>query len=463
MISLLRVISLTLFFGLALTIAVALFLGPDSIPGDASSGNAFLAAGLVLALFVVPALAVYWWIALRTREAESLVEEARGSLSSAEMTPIGTYRYRGRLGEMARLLEEARQLILVQRRGLAEQDLVRARILEGIGEGVLAIDREKNVVLANARALEIFAVSELSVGTPFYTIIRNAAVSEAFDRALAGEPASELVVIRAGSAERQIDLQILPFAGETNIAAVALLVDVTRLMKLERVRRQFLADFSHEVRTPLAGLRSAAETLERGGISPEDEETLRRILARQLDRLERLVDDLSELNRIESGELILQTRTTDLRALLGDVAEDFREAAAARGVRLDVEGNAVSSEVDPERIQQIVSNLVDNAVKFTPPGSTVRLAVRPVHEGVEIAVSDEGEGIPEGERERVFNRFYRVDKSRSQAVPGTGLGLAIAKHLTALHGGRIAIDSASLRGTTFRVLLPLRSGSARTE
>ena len=456
MISFIRVISAILFAGLLLAVVVAAFLAGEVAPGAPTGKSGAIAATLVLFLFILPALAVYGWIAHRTREAERLSEEARAAISRPETAPIAAHRFGGVLGELARLLEESRQLILVQRRGLAEQDLVRARILEGIGEGVLAIDRRKNVVLANARVLEMFGVAEPAVGTPFYAIVRHPAVAEAFERALEGQRASDLITIRAGGEERNVDLQILPFTGTADIAAVALLIDVTRLMRLEAVRRQFLADFSHEVRTPLAGLRSAAETLERGELPPHDEANLRRIVGRQLDRLERLVDDLSELNRIESGELVLGRRETDLRALLADVADDFQDAAAARSIAFAVEGDAVSCAVDPQRMQQIVANLVDNAVKFSPPGGTVRLSVRATEGAVELAVSDEGEGVPEGERERVFHRFYRVDKSRSQAVPGTGLGLAIAKHLTALHGGTIEVDSGSLRGATFRVLLPLR-------
>ncbi len=454
MVSFLRIISAIFFVSLLLTIGASIFLGAEIAPSAPSGRNVFVAAALVFSLFTAPALVAYGWIARRGRDAEDLVAEGRASLSSAETTPVEANRYRGVLGELARLLEESRKLILVQRRGLAEHDLVRARILEGIGEGVLAIDRKKNVVLANARALQMFEISAPAIGAPLYAVIRSAAVMAAFERALAGESASELIAFRGAGGERNIDVQILPFSGITDIAAVALFVDLTRLTRLESIRRRFLADFSHEVRTPLAGLRSAAETLEGGGLAPQDEANLRRIVARQLDRLERLVNDLSELNRIESGELVLDRKPTDLRALLDGVADEFQAAAGARGATLLVEGERVVCEIDPVRMQQIVGNLVDNAIKFSPSGGTVRLAARAGGAHAEIAVSDEGEGIPEAERERVFNRFYRVDKSRSQAVPGTGLGLAIAKHLTVLHGGRIEVESGPVRGTTFRVFLP---------
>ncbi|HEY0593432.1 MAG TPA: ATP-binding protein [Thermoanaerobaculia bacterium] len=459
MISFLRIISAILFVSLVLTIGVSIFLGAELNPAAPPAQNAFAAALVVFTLFTVPALAIYGWIVLGAQRAQELADEARRSLSDSEV-PLETHRYRGVLGELARLLEESRQLILVQRRGLAEHDLVRARILEGIGEGVLAIDRKKNVVLANARVLEMFEVTGPAIGSPFYAVLRNAVVTAAFERALAGEAASELIACRGAAGERTVDVQILPFTGTTDIAAVALFVDVTRLTRLETIRRQFLADFSHEVRTPLAGLRSAAETLARGGLAARDEANLRGIVARQLERIERLVTDLSELNQIESGDLVLDRRPTDLRALLEGVADEFRDSAAARKVVLRVNAAPLTCAVDPVRMEQVVGNLVDNAIKFSPPGGTVHLEARRVGSGAEVTVSDEGEGIPEAERERVFNRFYRVDKSRSQSVTGTGLGLAIAKHLTMLHGGRISVDSGAARGSTFRVFLPECSGGA---
>jgi two-component system phosphate regulon sensor histidine kinase PhoR len=456
MIASLRIISAILFVSLLFAVGVAVFLGGRLGTGLPSGSAVFGASAVIFVVFTLPALATYGWIVMRNRQATDLADEARRSLSAPEMPPIAARNYPGVLGELARLLEEARQLILVQRRGLAEQDLVRARILEGIGEGVLAIDRRRNVVLANARALEMFGAGAVETGTPFYAIVRHPAVVDAFDRALAGHPASEIITLRAGTGERNIDVQILPFAGTSDVAAVALFVDVTRLLNLENVRRQFLADFSHEVRTPLAGLRSAAETLERGGLASEDEANLRRIVQRQLGRIERLIDDLSELNRIESGELVLQKQENDLLALLSDVAAEFHDAAAALGVGIEVTGEPVLAPVDPQRLQQVVANLVDNAIKFSPPGGTVRMRAGSTADMAELIVADEGEGIPDAERERVFNRFYRVDKSRSQKLPGTGLGLAIAKHLIVLHGGRIEVVDASLRGASFRVLLPLR-------
>lgn len=447
MLALIRIVTILLLISLAITLLMAFLVG-----GAPLSENRILIVPLLLIALAL--FATYWWASGHSREIEDLEERVRGGLVSGETASLQPQRYSGRLRDLAVVLDEWRMLVLDSRRRMAEEELVRARILDGIGEGVMAISRRKSVVLANRRMFEMFDLPGHAIGVPFYQVLRNASVHEAFDRALGGERVSERIVLRSRLAERQIDVSVVPVADETDVAAVALFIDVTGLVRLERIRRDFLTDFSHEVRTPLAGLRSAIETLQRGPLGREDEEQVRRILGRQLGRLERLVEDLSELNRIESGDLQLQKQEVDLAALLRDLADDFRDRAAERNVIVEVGGEEGQASVDPQRVQQILVNLVDNAVKFSPPGSAVRLDARRVDGGWVLSVSDRGEGISSEEQERVFHRFYRVDRSRSQSIPGTGLGLAIAKHLTVLHGGRIEVESAPGQGATFRIILP---------
>jgi two-component system, OmpR family, phosphate regulon sensor histidine kinase PhoR len=408
----------------------------------------------VLGIFIL-VVVLWWWIVSRERQARHLADRARGLLEKGESSPILIRDYPGGLGELARLLEEWRVAVIDQRRTIATLQSVRARILDSIGEGILAVDREKNIVFANRKLLDLITAPPSVAGTPFYEWIRNAVIHSAIDRALEGHSASEVVSFSAGVSERQIRVRVFPFGEESEVAAVAIFNDVTRVEKLERIRRDFLADFSHEVRTPLAGLRTAVETLEGGGLEADQQEQLWGVANRQLIRLERLVHDLSELNRIESGELELVVREVDLNDLLRDLAEDFGERAQCREVSLVVstEGS-VPALVDPQRVQQIVGNLIDNAVKFSPRGGQVTLRAFGADELVSIEVSDQGEGIPEQEKRRIFNRFYRVDRSRSQDVPGMGLGLAITKHLAAIQGGSIEVDSEPGRGSTFRITLP---------
>lgn len=249
----------------------------------------------------------------------------------------------------------------------------------------------------------------------------------------------------------------MPVAGQSGLAAVALAIDVTQMERLARVRRDFIADFSHEVRTPLAGLRSSIETLQGGSLDPEQEEQLHRILRRQLGRLERLVSDLSELNSIESGDVVLHREPTEIRQLLADLAQDFFERADSRKIAIIVDGIESVAMVDPIRIEQVFSNLIDNALRHASETDEVRIEVTEDDSMTAVRVSDRGPGISDEEKEKVFHRFYRADKSRSSESSGAGLGLAITKHLVLQHGGSVGVESAIGRGTTFIVKLPKAS------
>jgi two-component system phosphate regulon sensor histidine kinase PhoR len=340
---------------------------------------------------------------------------------------------------------------------LERQHALDLEILNGLSEGVIAVDQDRRIVLANRRSAELFDAAGALVGRPFREVARVTAVFDAFDRAFAGAELVERFSIRAGVAERKIEMRARPLASEA-IAAVAVFIDVTQLERLEIIRRNFISDFSHEVRTPLAGLRCAVETYEgyegMEHLTATEEEQLRRVMSRQLLRLERLVDDLSELSRIESGDLLLARDRVDLRKLVGDLCEDFAERAAQHGVRFVVTGDAVFICADPLRIQQVLSNLIDNAIKYGGEGKEILIGVGAAGGAAEVRITDRGIGIPDGEKEKIFRRFYRIDKSRSQETAGAGLGLAIAKHLILQHHGTIDVESQPGRGATFIVRLP---------
>ena len=345
----------------------------------------------------------------------------------------------------------AAQLELVQRQ--RSTDL---QMLNGLGEGLLAVNADRRIAIANRRFAELFSVSESVIGKPLSEVVRVSQVFEAFDRAIAGQESIERFSVRSGVVERKIEMRALPLPSR-DIAAVALFIDVTTIERLEQIRRNFIADFSHEVRTPLAGLRSAVETFETNAanLSPEDDQQLRRIMARQLRRLERVVEDLSELSRIESGDLSLDLRSIDLRKVIDDLCEDFAEQATHHQIRFVVRGNAAICG-DALRMQQAFSNLFDNAIKYGGNNRTVRVEIDEEADAGVVRIIDEGEGIPESDREKIFRRFYRMDKSRSQDIPGSGLGLAITKHLVLQHGGSIDVASESGKGSTFIVRLPKR-------
>ena len=356
--------------------------------------------------------------------------------------PIADRTYHGEVDDLARVVDELRATIVRHAAEAREHQAAMEEIVASLGEGVIGVGPTGRVVVANAGVSEMFGCETNVVGRSVIEVVRKQSVVAAVDKALRGQASVDRVTVGAGDAERQIEIRVFPVEASPGIAAVALFIDVTTIERLQRVRKAFLDDFSHEVRTPLAGLRSAAETLERGGLSPQEEQQLRSVMQRQIARIERLVSGLAELNQIESGEVVLQRRPVHLLAVLSELSEDFR------GVEL--RGEDVVVPIDAARAQQIFTNLIDNAVKHG--GGAVTIDVGQENGDAVVRVSDQGPGIPPAELERVFHRFYRVDRSRSQS--GTGLGLAIAKHLVAAHGGSIRAYNRAGGGATFEVRLP---------
>jgi two-component system phosphate regulon sensor histidine kinase PhoR len=239
--------------------------------------------------------------------------------------------------------------------------------------------------------------------------------------------------------------------------------DVTELRRLEQVRTEFVANVSHELRTPLTAIQGYLETLLGGAL--EEREHARRFVEvafRHTERLGRLLNDLTDLSNIELGKVSLRLEPTALKPVVDSVLEIVAAKARDGGVEVTAEmPDALSAYADHDRLAQILINLADNAVKYTPAGGAVTLRARALDgERVELSVSDTGVGIPPADLPRITERFYRVDKARSRELGGTGLGLAIVKHLVLAHGGELAIDSDEGRGTTVRFTLPAGAGAA---
>jgi signal transduction histidine kinase len=346
---------------------------------------------------------------------------------------------------------------LARRLAAAEfQNALLQQIMNGMGEGVLAIDRQRRVVLANRRFAEMFNLQPGFVGQPLASVLRNESILSGLDEALGDRADSaNRFAIRSGIEERKIEMRAFPLPSH-DLAAVALFIDVTHVERLEELRREFIADFSHEVRTPLAALKSAVETfeLDRGLLTDDQDGQLRRIMSRQLARLERLAQDLSELSHIEAGDLSLERTDIDLRRLLEDLCEDFRDRASMKRLRFVITGDGAHVHGDAMRLQQAFANLLDNAIKYGGEESSIDIDISATSDRGIVRITDHGEGIPPEERDRIFRRFYRIDKSRSQEIAGTGLGLAITKHLILQHRGNIEVEGAIGDGATFIVTLP---------
>jgi two-component system phosphate regulon sensor histidine kinase PhoR len=440
-----------LFVSLVIAIAVAWGFGAALQHAGVAHSAAVVIGVLSFLAFILPWCGVFVWAVRRANDLDLLTDRARAAAAAPSETSVAERRYHAELDDLARAIDELRATIVRQRQAHEEHRAAMDEIVASLGEGLLAINPKGRVAVANGRVAEMFGAGRELVGRSVLEIVRKQSVVAALDRALRGEASTERVTVGSGAEERQIEVRVVPVAASTDIAAVALFIDVTTIERLQRVRKEFLDDFSHEVRTPLTGLKSAAETLDGGRLTREHELQLRQIMQRQIARIERLVTDLSELNQIESGQLALERHPVNIREVLSDLCDDFQERTDS--VRFSLRGDETIVPLDALRAQQIFTNLLDNACRHGGGRGEVAVEVERDQREAVVRVSDEGPGIPPHELERVFNRFYRVDRSRSQ--PGTGLGLAIAKHLVALHGGSIRAYNRPAGGATFEVRLPI--------
>jgi signal transduction histidine kinase len=258
--------------------------------------------------------------------------------------------------------------------------------------------------------------------------------------------------------DRTLALTARPLAAG---GAVLALFDLTPVRRLETVRRDFVANVSHELRTPLTVVGGFAETLGDADLPPERRAQFLDAIVVNTRRMQRIVDDLLDLSRIESGGWVPNPAPLDVRAFAMDALAAVRKTAQERGVELrcDVAPNAATAFVDPTALRQILGNLVDNAVRHTPTGS-VSIFANTGDREIAIGVRDTGAGIPSEHLPRIFERFYRVDSARSREDGGTGLGLSIVKHMVEAHGGRVDAESVVGRGTTITVHLPAREGTS---
>ena len=330
--------------------------------------------------------------------------------------------------------------------------------LDEMREGLLVIDTDMRVVASNKAARDVLSETGPIEARRLTELTRNPAIYDAFLDALKGQHRDGVKVETYDSGRRVFDLRVVPFhaSGNGRIAgAVGVLFDVTRLDRLEIVRQEFLANVSHELRTPLTSILASAETLESGAV--ENTENRRRFLSiiqKNATRMERLIHDLLELGAIEGGSVSVNLETVQLKSLVDDVMSSLTMAAAERTIALRnlVPTNAQVT-ADPHRLVQMLTNLIDNAIKFNREGGTVTIE----HEGNgsdRISVTDTGEGISSQHLDRLFERFYRVDRARSRDLGGTGLGLAIVKHLAKAHGGEVSVTSRIGEGTQFTIELP---------
>ena len=344
--------------------------------------------------------------------------------------------------------------------------------MDSMREGVLVIDSAMRVRASNNAARDIFGLegADTVAGRPrrLSDLTRNPSIYSAFAAAVARGSRAEVKVETAQGVERRVyDLHVAPLrqrdvvAGSDVRGAVGVFFDITRLERLERVRQEFLSNVSHELRTPLTAIITFVETLEEGGT--EDPETARRflpVIRRNAERMHGLINDILELSAIEAGTVAVEPQPVRLAALVSECFTALAARAEERRLTLRNEvGPQVQVHADPRRLEQMLTNLVDNGLKFNREGGHVVVTHERTAGRDRVTVSDTGDGIAPEHLPRIFERFYRVDRARSRALGGTGLGLAIVKHLARAHGGEATVRSTPGEGSAFTIELPVKTES----
>jgi two-component system, OmpR family, phosphate regulon sensor histidine kinase PhoR len=337
----------------------------------------------------------------------------------------------------------------------SELDLQR-RILEAMHEGVVVVDRDGRIALVNPALRAMLLLGADAVGKLLMETVRHAQLHTMLEDARDALDDRPVEIELPGLKPRRVLVQAAPLSGDDE-GLLFVFVDVTELRRLESLRRDFVANASHELRTPIAAVRSATETLRNGALS--DEVAAARfldIIERNSFRLQNLVEDMLELSKLESNEFKLKREPVELERVVPLVLALFRERAEKKGVRLAAEMSVPLPEIegDARALEHVLSNLVDNAVKYCPAGASIVVRASEVEGRVRLVVTDTGPGIAPEHLPRVFERFYRVDAGRSRDLGGTGLGLSIVKHMVEAMRGKVSVESGVGKGSTFTVSLP---------
>jgi two-component system phosphate regulon sensor histidine kinase PhoR len=423
----------------------------------------------------------YWLIGIIIRPVTSLS-------AAADAIAAGDYQQRiyvpnrDELGALAGTLNRMSQMLGMRMTQLSQTADRQSTVLGGMIEGVIAVDARQRIVLANAAAgrLYNFRPGEIE-GRSLLEVVRNHDLYAAVSASLATGQPQRIATNRIGTQQQHANIHVQPLPGEPCPGVVLVIHDTTELRRLESIRRDFVANVSHELKTPLSSIKAYTETLRNGANA--DPETSQRFLGRieeQADRLHHLILDMLMLARIESDHQAFEITSIDVADAVRACLEAHRQAAEAKHIALAVQpagggdGAPCRVRADREGFREILDNLIDNAIKYTPEGGTVtvnwRIGESSFHNNVSksnslpapthpvsciLTVSDTGIGIKPADQERVFERFYRVDKARSRELGGTGLGLSIVKHLAQSFGGHVSVQSTPGQGSVFTVELPV--------
>lgn len=454
-------------FRFALSAAFAAVVAA-AVLGAWAEGAPPRALALAAALGVATALAARWWLA---RVLSEPLEALRRFAAAHHEGRLGVRLPGTWIGEFRSVAEALNRMAGTLELRIGSSDAERARleaVIAAMEEAVLVVDAGERVLLANPRLRELVgspAGGPAPEGRALLEVVRHTEVVDGLRAALRKGEAQVREAAMGLAGEQRVRFHVGPFAQpDGTTGAVAVFHDVTELRRVESIRRDFVANASHELKTPLTSIRGYAERLSDMKLPGHAAPAVDAIVA-NAKRLQALVEDLLELSRIESGNVPLRPETVGVAELVRRLVRDLepRLRAGALEVEVRAEGDD-RAFCDRRAVEQVLGNLLDNSIQYTPAGGRIEVTVRPGVGGrLHVAVSDTGIGIPRKDLPRIFERFYRVDPGRSRALGGTGLGLAIVKHLVQGLGGQLGVESQPGSGTRFWVELPRPEGArART-
>lgn len=431
-----------------LLLGAVLVVGALVIVDIVFPGSRLVSALVALAL----AMALAFVFARQLSQPITELRDVASAIASGDLSRRPALSAPGEVGDLAFAVRRMAEQLEARMHALEAEDEFQAAVVEALNEGVVAIDWQRRVIRINRSARQLLGVNA-EVPFSIDLLPRDRTLQDALSDAM---ERGTVVRVEVQIGNRVLAVTARPL-GERG--AVLALLDLTSTRRLETIRRDFVANVSHELKTPLTAIRGFAETLQAELSNDRQHAMFAETIRANAERMQYLIDDLLDLSRIESGGWKPTPVTVDLASAAAEIMASCRDDAATRGssLQLEIAGGAATVHADPVAIRQIFSNLVENAVRYTPRGGTVTIFSQPRDGGVVIGVRDTGSGISVEHLPRIFERFYRVDPARSRVEGGTGLGLAIVKHLVEAHKGWVTAESRVGSGTTVSAFFPWAS------
>jgi two-component system, OmpR family, phosphate regulon sensor histidine kinase PhoR len=444
------------------------------------TAQAFSASGLERKRIWFAALTILFFTIilslLFSRKFSQRVQRLEGfsrRLAAGDFTPVELEDRNDELTALARAMNETAARLSQSFASLTDERNRTAAILESMIEGVAVVSNEERAIFFNRAFAQILDIEQrgatvqapmgtMGNGRPLVETVRQNELLTAVRQVLASGQREEIEVTVGTLRQRTFAATVTPVRqgldGRGSPGAVLVLHDISELRRLERVRRDFVANVSHEFKTPLTAIQGFAETLLEGALDDQEHRTrFVEIIRDHAVRLARLTDDLLKLSQIEAGRMDLELRPVNISDLAAACVETLRFQAKKKNHEMELHCDADLPNVtaDAGRLREVLINLLENAVQYTPPGGHIEVRVEHADKMVIVTVADNGIGIPQADQERIFERFYRVDSARSREAGGTGLGLSIARHIVEAHDGKIWVDSAVGQGSRFHFSVPV--------